>query len=123
MIHIMKQLLTRRRELVLLLLGANIVYFCFINPRGANPAVLFGGFFVLALDIYALFRVIGKVFRLVTNRTRRSRRPVIIATCTAVVLTALQSIGQLTLKDTVALAIIGLIILFYTTYFRPAAKG
>ena len=123
MIQVMKNVLTQKRILITGLVGLNIVYFSFVSPRGADPAVLFGGFLLLAADIYSVFRLVGRVVGMVTGRSRRSRRPTFVATCICVLLFALQSIGQLSIKDAAAFVIIGFIALFYSSYHRSNSKA
>ena len=120
----MQHLLTLLGRRQLLLLLANVVYFSLINPQGGKSLVLFGGFLLLAIDIFLFCRLCLKLSnRVFGKQPGPTNRVAGVATLVVIVLLALQTIGQLSIRDTVAVICVGLIFLFYSSYYRFGHRG
>ncbi len=105
----------------LALLGVDIVFFSTTNPNRVPSALLIVGFLLVALSIYALLRLvlaIGSVYGLPVQG--RGRRPALFLGVCAAVMLALQSLGELSLRDVIVLALLGLIAYVYTGYGRDS---
>jgi hypothetical protein len=88
-----------------LLLG--LILFTVTNPSHVPPAVLMAGFFILFGIFYSALRLLGRSMGF-KERLKPVQYNGLILGCAAlpVMLLALQSIGQLTVRDTVTLVII-----------------
>jgi hypothetical protein len=93
---------------------AALILFSLTNPGHVPPAVLVVGFFVLFGIFYSGLRLIGRVTGL-QGRLRRLQYNALLIGGAAlpVILLALQSIGQLTIRDAVTLVIIFVAGYFY----------
>lgn len=120
----MKQLFSRKQFLVVALLVANGLYFTLMNPESSKSLVLFLGFLLLAIDFFLLFKLLLRTIAVVTGRRGIVRNRLAgLATLIVIILLALQSIGQLSVRDTVAVVCIGAIFWFYSTYYRFGHRG
>lgn len=91
-----------------------LILFTVTNPSHVPPAVLVLGFFVLFGIFYSGFRLIGRVTGLKERLSRLQYNGLLIGVAALpVMLLALQSIGQLTIRDTITLAIIFVAGYFY----------
>jgi len=115
----MPQLLKHRYNWLILLGLVNLLYFSLLDPGANKSVVLFGGFLLLAADLYLLLRVVLFVLERLTGRqiTLR-RRMALLGTVVVIILLALQSIGQLSVRDALAVLGVGIIFVFYSSYFR-----
>jgi hypothetical protein len=90
-----------------------------MNPESSKSLVLFIGFLLLAVDCFYLFKLLLHLLGTLTGRPGIVRNRLAgLMTLIVIVLLALQSIGQLSVRDTVAVICIGVIFLFYSTYYR-----
>jgi hypothetical protein len=90
-----------------------------MNPESSKSLVLFIGFLLLAVDCFYLFKLLLHLLGPLTGRPGIVRNRLAgLMTLIVIVLLALQSIGQLSVRDTVAVICIGVIFLFYSTYYR-----
>jgi Ca2+/Na+ antiporter len=116
----MKLFLSRRLQFITAIVISNLLFFSFVNPVESNSPLLAVGFLLLSLDIYLIVRTILMAVRLVRNqKSQPDRRIVFLVTATCVLLLALQSIGELSVRDGVALAMIAIIVMFYLSFYRP----
>lgn len=103
---------------VLLMVGA--VFFMFTNPRSVPSVVLIVGFAMIFAVLYVGLRLI---IRLLGLRDRMSAAQYKVLTLGGaglpVLLLALQSIGQLTLRDVVTIAALFLVGSFYAMKLAP----
>jgi hypothetical protein len=85
--------------------------------------VLLGGYILLAATFYTGFEVLLRALKLVFGRPRvHLHRLAVAGTLVGVILVALQSIGQLSLRDVlVALGLAG-VGYFYSVYILPKRK-
>lgn len=83
------------------------VFFGVIDPRGAPPLVLMLSFLVLLAVSYSAARLLGRALRLPKKMPEpRYNGLVLAAALIPVLLLALQSIGQLTIRDVITLALL-----------------
>lgn len=120
----MKELLIRHRVKWIVLLLTNVLYFSLVNPDGSKSLVLFGGFLLLGFDLFLVFKLSLYVVGKLTGKPSLARNRVVgLATLTVVILLALQSIGQLSVRDAIAVVCVGVIFLFYSSYYRFGHRG
>lgn len=97
----------------------NIICFGLLNPMEGPSVIFFVGFFVLALDcfvlIYLLIRLLQRLF---SHPRQPAGRLSGIFTGIIMVLLALQSVGQLGIKDVVAVVLVCAIAYFYLSRYR-----
>lgn len=112
--------LTKSRIIVLAVLASlDIIFFSTVNPTKAPSLLLFAGFALLGCNLLGLWYALLWVSRnLVSLPKGRIRKPTVVATIVSLVLLALQSIGQLTLRDVLAIAALTAIVWFYASYSR-----
>lgn len=110
---------SNKSRLMLGLLMLDSAFFTFTNPSNVDSIVLFIGFLLLSTTLYlfitrlcAMGRLYGFQFDV------HSRRIAMFGTGTIVVLLALQSLGELTTRDTVVALPLGLITYLYLSYGR-----
>jgi hypothetical protein len=105
------------------LVTLNLLFFGRLSPANSPSLVLFLSFGLLFMDFLVLWYAVAKAAGLLLARPhQRIRRPVLIAASISTVLLALQSIGQLTIRDIVALmALVGLFWLYLSYYRRKQA--
>jgi hypothetical protein len=102
------------------ILVINLVFFAFTNPVKANSALLGMGFVLLTADVYIVVRaIIWGCNTLLGHRSKVETRSAALISATIVLLVALQSVGELSAKDAIAIIIIALVSLFYISYRRP----
>lgn len=120
----MRHFLIQYRYILLALILANMVFFCLVNPESSKSLVLFGGFFLLAADFYLGLKVVLLTAGRLLRRPSIGRNRVAgLVTLVIIVLLALQSIGQLSARDAVAVICAGVIFLFYSSYYRFGHHG
>lgn len=116
--HILK---THHRKLLLvsLLLIADLAVFCLTNTETTPSFMLILGFLLLSATVYWLIKGLVRLARFYGIRFKRQKRITLVLTIVVSSLIALQSIGQLGLKDIVVGLIIAVIYYLYSSY----AKG
>lgn len=101
------------------LLGLDIVFFNLTNPSTAPSGLLIVGFVLVALSLYVLLRLILAVASVYGVPMReRGRRPALFIGVGLAIVVALQSLGELSLRDVVVLLLLTVIAYVYTTYGR-----
>ena len=104
-------------------LVADALFFSSLNPYSSRSILLFAGFILLAATVYLCIQLIRRALAAVAGReVVPSRRLPLFLTLFVSILLALQSVGQLTVRDSVALVIVGVIVWFYSTYLRPQRR-
>jgi hypothetical protein len=107
----------RKIKIIALLIAADVLFFCLVNPTDSNSFVALAGCLLLALTAYAL--VLGSV-RLVAIfipiSERSQRHLASFTTLSLIFLLLMQSIGQLSLRDTLAVVPLTIILYVYLTY-------
>lgn len=95
-----------------LLLG--LVFFALTDPRRMPPAVLMVGFAIILAVLYCGLRLIGRTTGLQERlRPGQYQGLLFVGTVLPVLLLGLQSLGQLTPRDVVALVLVFAIGYFY----------
>lgn len=101
------------------LTAADITFFSFINPIKAYAFVIIVGFALLVLTIYVLIDfllLLGE--RIIPLSMRTKRRIALAMTMVIGLLIAMQSIGQLTYKDILAVIPLVIVMSFYFSYLQ-----
>lgn len=115
----MPKLINRKTLYLITLLLVNVAFFGFVSPLEGSSLLLFVGFAILAVDFYLLVRfIISIVSQLSGHKWRNPRLFAMAVTSVFIIILSLQSIGQLSLRDVVAILIIGGIFLIYSSYYR-----
>jgi hypothetical protein len=97
----------------------NVAFFGFVSPLEGSSLLLFLGFGLLAIDMYLIIRGLLKLVALLTGyKWRHSRTFAVSGALIFIVLLSLQSIGQLSVRDAVAVVVVGSIFLVYSSYYR-----
>lgn len=101
----------------------DVVYFSFIPPSPSRSIVLLGGYILLAATFFTGLELVLRTLRTVFDRPSvHLHRLAIAGTLVGVILVALQSIGQLSLRDVLValgLAVVGYL---YSVYVLPKRK-
>ncbi|HSW37342.1 MAG TPA: hypothetical protein VLG37_03180 [Candidatus Saccharimonadales bacterium] len=102
---------------VLALLAVDVLFFLNTDPFKIASPLIIVGFLLLSLNIYWFFRALISLLALyIAPLKRHQARPARILTITASLLIAMQTIGQLSLKDVLALLPIVLIGYIYLSF-------
>jgi hypothetical protein len=124
----MKQRLTyhlkqRRTVIGLVLLALDGLFFSLTNPDKVPSVLLIVGFGLVALSIYYLFRLLLAVAAVYGAPLQDGgRRPALFLGISCSLAVALQSLGELTLRDLVVLALLTAIAYIYTSYGRASKR-
>ena len=115
----------RTLRFILPLLLADIVFFSLIDPANSTSFMIILGSLLTALTIYfillALTRLLA-VFFIMSKRTQR--RFAIFITLILMFLLLMQSIGQLSLRDILAIVPLMVILYIYLTYIsKPKTRS
>jgi hypothetical protein len=106
------------------LLVANLVFFGLFSPTNSPSVVLGAAFLLLTLDIYLVIYTCLVGLGLLLNQPKvHSRRVAGLLTGTVMVLVALQSIGELSVRDGLAIVILAVIISFYSSYYGSRRRA
>lgn len=99
------------------------VFFSLINPVQAYAVVIAAGFLLLIVTLYTLIDFLLAVGeRIIPFSSRTKRRIALAITLVSALLLAMQSIGQLTTKDILAVAPLVIVLSVYFSYlFRKQA--
>ena len=109
----------RKRKLLTLgaLFVADGLFFSLVNPNNVYAAVIILGFLLLALTIYALLDfLLALAERIVPFSPITKKRIALATTMVVSLLLAMQSIGQLTPKDILAVIPLVIVLSFYFSY-------
>jgi len=109
----------RKRKLIVLagLFVADGFFFSLVNPNKVYAAVIILGFMLLALTIYALLDfLLALAERVVPFSLTTKKRIALATTLVLSLLIAMQSIGQLTVKDILAVIPLVIVLSFYFSY-------
>ena len=116
----MKQLLHYiKNPYILLLIVVDLVVFTTFNPRTAPSIVVVVGFLLMALTVYVLCMTLLNFAakHVVSLRSRKGRIGLMLSVCISIVI-GLQSIGQLSTKDLLAIVPLLAVVYFYLSYYR-----
>lgn len=108
-----------RRKLYLGLLGLDTAFFTLTDPGKIDSVFLIIGFVLIAVTLYLLMSrlfALGGTYGL--RFDRRSRQMALFGTGVIITLLALQSIGELTLRDLLVSVPFGIVAYAYLSYGR-----
>jgi membrane protein implicated in regulation of membrane protease activity len=112
----MYQTLRKMPELAALplLIVIGLGFFTVTNPAKLPPAVLMVGFAILTGILYCIVRLVARLLNLKERVTKGQYNGILAgATGLPIMMLALQSLGQLTVRDTVTLAVLAAAGYFY----------
>jgi hypothetical protein len=119
-----KRLSARLGALTLTLFIIDILFFGNIDPVSTPSIVLFLGFLLLATSVLVGYFWFFRLARAITGYPKRHiRTPVIIASTISIFLLALESVGQLTLRDAIAISLLCLGVYFYVRRYLPDQRA
>lgn len=102
----------------------DILYFSTVAPSPSRSWTLLIGYVLVAITLYWGLHVVLRVLRRTLGRPHdHFQRLAIAGTLIGVVLLALQSIGQLSLRDILVLAGLGVLLYLYSLYLLPSKKS
>jgi len=105
------------------LLAADILLFCTTDPRNTLSFMLIVGFLLLSATIYYLLDGLLSMLRLYGLALRNRKRVLRTATMVVCGVLALQSMGQLSLRDLLILAPLTFLAYFYLAYSKDSRQG
>lgn len=108
-----------KRKLIrtLALFIADALFFSFVNPANAYAIIIIIGFLLLIVTIYSIvdfLLALGE--RIIPFSLNTKKRIAVAVTLVSGLLIAMQSIGQLTYKDILAVIPLVLVLSFYFSY-------
>lgn len=107
----------------LALVAVDAAFFGLTNAARVPSGLLIVGFLLVALSIYVLFRAALGVLSIYGAPLKdHGKRPALYISLWAGLLVALQSLGELSPRDVVVLALLMAIAYLYTTYGRTQAN-
>lgn len=102
---------------------AGLVFFALTNPSTLPPAALMLGFLVLFGVTFSVVMLIMRLLGLKERLPRHYSRGVAVGIAALpVLLLAMQSLGQLTLRDTITLGVLYVTGYFYLSRMAPLHK-
>lgn len=108
---------TQKLVRLLALFVADALFFSLVNPENVYAVVIIVGFVLLALTLYALIDfLLALAERVVPFSQHAKKRIALASTLVLTLLIAMQSIGQLTGKDVLAVIPLIVVLSFYFSY-------
>ncbi|MEO8105649.1 MAG: hypothetical protein ABI602_04965 [Candidatus Saccharibacteria bacterium] len=115
----MRKILTHKKYLLPFgLVAADLLFFGFTNPARVSSPLLIVGFLLVVVTLYVGLRFFLSIAGVYNPWFRRQKRPVAYLTGLLGVTIALQSIGQLTLRDVVVLTVLSGVMGLYYDYSK-----
>ena len=118
------RLIGRQTVAGLVLVAADALFFTTTNPNKVASSVLIVGFVLVALTIYGLLRVMlaAAAFYGLPLKNR-GRRIALLSGISTAIGVALQSLGELTLRDVIVLILLTGLVYVYTSYGRDQKRA
>jgi hypothetical protein len=116
MISILKILSHRKVILMFGIVVLDALFFGFTNPKRVTSLMLIVGFMIVVVTIYASLRLVLSIGEVYSPWFQRQRRPIGYITGVLAAMLALQSIGQLALRDVVVLLVLSSVLAVYYDY-------
>jgi len=117
----------KARKGTLRLVGAvaiSILFFCLVSPTAIPLVMLIAGFVMLGVLLYGIVKLVLVASGLQTRlRPMQRRGVVLLAICLPLLLIMLQSIGQLTIRDTLTLGGLLVVGVFYILRFGKIGRS
>ena len=108
---------SRKLKLILLVFGIDLLFFGFVNPVSGHSYVAIVGSLLLAISIYIMLRLIVMLFSVFFPISQRSQNRLgVFLSLVAVFLLLMQSVGQLSARDVLAVVPLMLISYLYIGY-------
>jgi hypothetical protein len=108
----------KKKTLLFLLLIVDACIFTLVNPHQAPSLVIEGAYLLVVITFYLLLaqflKLVGKLIGLPLYTQKKLT---LIATVCAAVLIGMQSIGQLALRDLLAIIPLVIVLYFYLSYY------
>lgn len=115
----MRKILTHKNSLLLFgLVAVDSLFFGFTSPTRVSSPLLIVGFSLVVATLYGSLRLALSIAGVYSPWFRRQKRPVAYLTGLLGVTLALQSIGQLTLRDVVVLMVLSAVLGLYYEYSK-----
>lgn len=103
------------------LLVVDGLFFSLVNPKKAASFIVVLGFLLLLVTVYGLLHIcIGQIGQRLGTSQGSIKKLVLLLTIFFGVLIGMQSIGQLSLRDFLAITPLVIILYFYLSYFRKS---
>lgn len=99
-------------------IAADLAVFGLVNTRTAPVFVLFLGFLLVSATIFVFVKLAMKLLALYGIKTKNMQRLSLSITGVLVLILALQSIGQINLRDIIVISVVGTLLYLYTTLVR-----
>lgn len=116
-IELMKKHTKQKLLRLAMLFVADALFFSLVNPNKVYAVVIIVGFALLALTIYApIDFLLALAERIVPFSLHTKKRIALATTLVLSLLIAMQSIGQLTIKDVLAVIPLVIVLSFYFSY-------
>lgn len=108
----------RKAAPLLALVALDVAVFTLVNPRRAPSVLVVAGFFLLVITFYVLLsRLLEFAAKFLSlSRGRRKKLTLLMTICVAVSI-GMQSIGQFSPRDLLAIVPIVAILYFYLSYY------
>ena len=104
-------------KFVIPLLVADIVFFSLVNPLSSNSFMIIIGCLLTALTIYIVLRALTRLLGVFISMSQPTqRRFAIFMTLLLMFLLLMQSIGQLSIRDILAIVPLMIVLYIYLTY-------
>lgn len=118
----MRKILTYKKIVMMAgLIAIDILFFGFTDPTRVSSWLLIVGFMLIVATLYVGLRLVLSIGGVYYPWFRHQRRPVAYLTGLLAAMLALQSIGQLSLRDSVVLLVISAVLAVYYGYSRKKA--
>ncbi len=112
----------RKNRLLVTVIVADIVFFGAVSPN-AHAAVIFPAFLLAITTIWILSRLLVNYLNVLTPLKVKTQKKIILLLVVGTgFLLALQSVGQLTVRDVLTLLPLIAIITFYMSYSRSTTN-
>jgi len=113
---------SRHIQLTIGLVLIDLIYFSDTSATDSKPLIIFTGFILIGLTFYAFINGIMKFLSLYGIKIRQISRFSAFISIFLIIILALQSIGELSIKDVLVLLPITLITYVYSSYFKKASR-
>jgi hypothetical protein len=102
---------------LILLLGLSAIFFSFVSPIQNSSLIAVAGSALVALTVYALILFVLRLISALIPISQKSRKSLALAATSVIVfLLLMQSIGQLSFRDGIAILPITVILYLYIGY-------
>lgn len=119
LIDFMRKIFTHRKIILISGLGViDTLFFGFTNPARVPSLLLIVGFGLVVVTLFVGLRLLLSIGEIYNPWFRRQRRPVGYITGVLAAMLALQSIGQLSLRDVVVLLVLSAVLAVYYDYSK-----